>query len=100
MGEINYSDGGKGTLIYVKASLSGDENVYIRDYASDTQNTRTRRRATSFSARSSSSLSALGFHCVHGIYKSEERDELEVSVSGVEVWNRQEVRWERCFARP
>jgi len=73
-------------LIYVKASLSGDENVYIRDYA--------RRYAeyphetTSdqfFSEEQFEVYRALGFHCVHGIYKSEERDELEVSVSGVEV---------------
>ena len=86
MGEINYSDGGKGKLTYVKASLSGDENVYVRDYA--------RRYAeyphetTSdqfFSEEQFEVYRALGFHCVHGIYKSEERDELEVSTSGVEV---------------
>ena len=86
MGEINYSDGGKGTLIYVKASLSGDENVYIRDYA---------RRYAEFPHETTSDqffseeqfevYRALGFHCVHGIYKPEERDELEVSTSGVEV---------------
>lgn len=89
MGEIIYSDGGKGKLTYVKASLTGDENVYIRDYA---------RRYSEFPHETTSDqffseeqfevYRALGFHCVHGIYKLEERDELdelEVSTKGVEV---------------
>ena len=86
MGEINYSDGGKGTLIYVKASLSGDENVYIRDYAR--RNPEYPHETTGdqfFSEEQFEVYRALGFHCVHGIYKPEERDELEVSASGVEV---------------
>src|SRR5262249_42521090 len=32
VGEILYPHGGKGILIYVKSSLSGDENDYIVDY--------------------------------------------------------------------
>lgn len=86
MGEITYSDGGEGKLIYVKASLSGDENVYIRDYAR--RYTEYPHETTSdqfFSEEQFEVYRALGFHCVHGIYKSEERDELEVSASGVEV---------------
>ena len=86
VGEIYYSDGGKGTLIYVKSSLSGDENVYVRDYA--------RRHADFpheptgdqfFGEEQFEVYRSLGFHCVHGLYKSKERDEAEISVSGVEV---------------
>lgn len=32
VGTINYPDGAKGTLLYVKASLTGDERDYVLDY--------------------------------------------------------------------
>ena len=86
VGEIIYSDGGKGKLIYVKASLSNDENVYIRDYArryADYPHETTGDQF--FSEEQFEVYRALGFHCVHGIYKSDEPDEIEVSASGVEV---------------
>ena len=70
IGEILYSDGGVGKLTYVKSSLSGDENVYVRDYA---------RRRADFPHESTSDqffteeqfevYRSLGFHCVHGLYK-------------------------------
>ena len=69
-GEILYSDGGVGKLTYIKSSLSGDENVYVRDYA---------RRRADFPHESTSDqffteeqfevYRSLGFHCAHGIYK-------------------------------
>ena len=86
VGEIIYSDGGKGKLIYVKASLSDDENVYVRDYArryADYPHETTGDQF--FSEEQFEVYRALGFHCVHGIYKSDEPDEIEVSTSGVEV---------------
>lgn len=86
VGEIFYSDGGKGKLIYVKASLSSDENVYVRDYArryADYPHETTGDQF--FSEEQFEVYRALGFHCVHGIYKTKEPDEIEVSVSGVEV---------------
>jgi hypothetical protein len=33
VGVIDYGEGEKGYLLYIKSSLSGDENDYIRDYA-------------------------------------------------------------------
>ena len=86
VGEITYSDRGKGKLIYVKASLSGDENVYVRDYArryADYPHETTGDQF--FSEEQFEVYRALGFHCVHGIYKTKEPDEIEVSTSGVEV---------------
>ncbi|MEQ1519957.1 MAG: patatin-like phospholipase family protein [Aestuariivirga sp.] len=86
IGEISYSNGGTGTLIYVKASLSGDENVYVRDYA--------RRHADFphettgdqfFSEEQFEVYRALGFHCVRGVYKNEDPDEVETSTPGAGV---------------
>ena len=44
----------KGILIYIKASLTGDENDYIFDYKKRTAISRTRRRSISGSPRSNS----------------------------------------------
>ena len=54
IGCIDYGDGRSGHILYFKASLSGDENDYIRDYARRARSSRMRRPATSSSARSSS----------------------------------------------
>lgn len=35
VGRINYGDGEKGWLLYVKSSLTGDENVYIEKYKAE-----------------------------------------------------------------
>ena len=32
VGEIKYPDGGRGVLVYIKSSLTGDENDYVVDY--------------------------------------------------------------------
>jgi hypothetical protein len=66
IGKIDYGDNQVGLLIYVKSSLSGDENDYIRDYA---------RRYRLFPHESTGDqffseeqfevYRALGFHMVH-----------------------------------
>jgi predicted acylesterase/phospholipase RssA len=69
LGTISYDDGSKGYLLYVKSSLTGDENDYIRDYA--------RRHPTFphettgdqfFSEEQFEVYRALGFHCVNAIF--------------------------------
>jgi hypothetical protein len=66
IGTIDYGGGEKGYLVYIKSSLTGDENDYIRDYA---------RRNDSFPHESTGDqffseeqfevYRALGFHMVH-----------------------------------
>jgi hypothetical protein len=66
IGEIEYGGNEKGYLVYIKSSLSGDENDYIRDYA--------RRSSTFphettgdqfFSEEQFEVYRALGFHMTH-----------------------------------
>ncbi len=86
IGEIIYSENGKGTLIYIKSSLTGDENVYVRDYAR--RNPAFPHETTGdqfFSEEQFEVYRALGFHCVNGLYKSKDRDSAEVSTDRVEV---------------
>lgn len=68
IGVVEYPGGSRGTLLYVKSSLTGDENDYIADYA---------RRHPAFphettgdqffSEEQFEAYRALGFHCVHGL---------------------------------
>jgi hypothetical protein len=67
VGTIDYGGGDEGYLVYIKSSLTGDENDYIRDYA--------RRHATFphettgdqfFSEEQFEVYRALGFHMTHG----------------------------------
>ena len=68
IGCIDYGEGRLGTILYLKASLTGDENDYIRDYA---------RRYVSFPHETTSDqffneeqfevYRALGFHIAHGV---------------------------------
>ncbi len=70
IGHIDYGSGKKGDIVYVKASLSGDENDYVRDYA---------RRQPSFPHETTSDqffneeqfevYRALGFHAMFGLLK-------------------------------
>ncbi|TMJ06017.1 MAG: cell division protein [Alphaproteobacteria bacterium] len=68
IGYIDYGEGRSGTILYLKASLSGDENDYIRDYA---------RRFPMFPHETTGDqffseeqfevYRALGFHVAHGV---------------------------------
>lgn len=84
IGTIDYGGGATGHLVYIKSSLSGDENDYVRDYA--------RRYATFpheatgdqfFSEEQFEVYRALGFHMAHGFLSGE--DDLRVAVKRREV---------------
>jgi hypothetical protein len=74
VGEIQYPHGRKGILIYVKSSLSGDENDYIVDY---------KRRFPSyphettadqlFSEEQFEAYRALGFHAVNEVFSGNDQ---------------------------
>lgn len=67
IGTIEYGGGDLGYLVYIKSSLSGDENDYVRDYAR--RNDRFPHETTSdqfFSAEQFEVYRALGFHMTHG----------------------------------
>ena len=79
VGDITYQDGGTGTLIYVKSSLAGDENNYVRDYA--------RRHSTFphettgdqfFKEEQFEAYRALGFHVANGMFKRNNPDKVAV----------------------
>lgn len=68
VGTIDYGDA-KGTLVYVKSSMTGDENDYIRDYAR--RNPSFPHETTGdqfFSEEQFEVYRALGFHAVHGAF--------------------------------
>lgn len=67
IGVINYGGDDKGYLVYVKSSLTSDENDYIRDYAR--RNDTFPHEATGdqfFSEEQFEVYRALGFHMTHG----------------------------------
>jgi|SRR6185312_5306190 hypothetical protein len=73
IGKIFYP-GGEGRLLYVKASLTGDESNYVVEY---------KRRYSSFPHQTTGDqffteeqfevYRALGFHCLHGVVGREDR---------------------------
>ncbi|MDE5441900.1 cell division protein [Bradyrhizobium sp. CSA207] len=67
IGSIDYGGEEKGYLVYVKSSLTSDENDYIRDYAR--RNDRFPHETTGdqfFSEEQFEVYRALGFHMTHG----------------------------------
>jgi hypothetical protein len=86
IGKIDYGNGQLGYLLYVKSSLSGDENDYIRDYA---------RRYSSFPHESTGDqffseeqfevYRALGFHMMHGALSGDDDIEVAGEAEGVTV---------------
>jgi hypothetical protein len=67
IGAIDYGGDDRGYLVYIKSSLTGDENDYIRDYAR--RNDRFPHEATGdqfFSEEQFEVYRALGFHMTHG----------------------------------
>lgn len=67
IGTIDYGGGDKGYLVYIKASLTGDENDCVRDYAR--RNDRFPHETTGdqfLSAEQFEVYRALGFHMTHG----------------------------------
>jgi hypothetical protein len=77
IGTIDYGDNEKGYIVYIKSSLSGDENDYIRDYAR--RYDRFPHETTGdqfFSEEQFEVYRALGFHMAHGLLG--ERDSVSV----------------------
>lgn len=67
IGTIDYGGGEQGYLVYIKSSLTGDENDYIRDYAR--RYDRFPHETTGdqfFSEEQFEVYRALGFHMTHG----------------------------------
>jgi predicted acylesterase/phospholipase RssA len=67
IGIIDYGDGEKGYLVYIKSSLTGEENDYIRDYAR--RFNRFPQETTGdqfFSEEQFEVYRSLGFHMTHG----------------------------------
>jgi hypothetical protein len=81
IGTIDYGGGEKGYLVYIKSSLTGDENDYIRDYAR--RNDRFPHETTGdqfFSEEQFEVYRALGFHMTHEFLSGD--DEVVVAVDG------------------
>ena len=69
IGEITYPNNRKGILVYIKASLTGDENDYIFDYKkrnSDFPHETTLDQW--FTEEQFEAYRALGFHAAHGLF--------------------------------
>jgi Patatin-like phospholipase len=93
IGEITYSNGGKGHLIYVKSSLSGDENDYVRDYAR--RNPDFPHQTTSdqfFNEEQFEVYRALGFHCVYGMFKKTGGDAIAKPEGPPEIFSRKKLQ--------
>ncbi len=66
LGTIHYDNGDKGLLLYIKSSLTGDENDYVTDYARRNPSFPHETTADQFfSEEQFEAYRALGFHAVH-----------------------------------
>lgn len=84
VGRIDYGGGETGYLVYIKSSLSGDENDYIRDYAR--RNDTFPHETTGdqfFSEEQFEVYRALGFHMTHSFLTEDAAaDAIVVNVPG------------------
>ena len=63
----------QGWLVYIKSSLTGDENDYVRDYARRYTSSRTRRTGDQFFSEEQFEVyRALGFHIANGLLAGED----------------------------
>jgi hypothetical protein len=87
IGKIEYDNGGHGILVYVKSTVTGDENDYIRDY--NKRNADFPHESTGdqfFSEEQFEVYRALGFHAVNGMLTG---DHLVATDSGLQKLNDQ-----------
>jgi hypothetical protein len=73
IGTIDYGGGNTGYLVYLKSSLTGDENDYVRDYAR--RYDRFPHETTGdqfFSEEQFEVYRALGFHIAHGLLSGQD----------------------------
>jgi hypothetical protein len=72
IGKIKYENGDPGVLVYIKLSVTGDENDYVRDY---NRRNRTFPHETTadqfFSEEQFEVYRALGFHAAYGMLEGE-----------------------------
>ncbi len=74
VGMIEYDNGGIGYLVYVKLSVTGDENDYVRDY--NQRNASFPHESTGdqrFSEEQFEAYRALGFHAVNGMLQGKQK---------------------------
>jgi hypothetical protein len=77
IGDIDYGGGEHGFILYIKASLTGDENDYVRDYARRYQLFPHESTGDQFFSEEQFEVyRALGFHATNGVLC--DRDGLEV----------------------
>ena len=77
IGCIDYGGGEQGFLLYIKSSLTGDENDYVRDYARRHQLFPHETTGDQFFSEEQFEVyRALGFHAANGVLCN--RDALEV----------------------
>jgi Patatin-like phospholipase len=69
IGQIDYPDSGKGVMIYIKSSVTGDENDYIANYKKRYPLFPHESTADQFFTEEQFEVyRALGFHAAHGLF--------------------------------
>jgi hypothetical protein len=99
IGEIRYPSGRKGILIYIKASLTGDENDYIFDYKKrydDFPHETTLDQM--FTEEQFEAYRALGFHAAFGLFNRSDSFAHLDPVTNIDVRN-QIADLDRLFPR-
>ena len=73
IGKIDYGEGNHGVLVYLKSSLTGDENPYIRDYAASHTAFPSESTADQFfDEEQFEAYRALGYHVADGLLHDED----------------------------
>ena len=84
IGTIDYDGGQKGWILYIKSSLTGDENDYVRDYAR--RNQRFPHETTGdqfFSEEQFEVYRALGFHAANRLLNGDDAIEVAGAIGAV-----------------
>lgn len=91
IGKIEYENGGEGILIYIKSSVTGDENDYVTDY--NRRNRDYPHETTGdqfFSEEQFEVYRALGFHAAHGLFAG--KHNVQTSNAKLERFSRTKAR--------
>lgn len=69
VGQIDYPDGGKGVMVYIESSFTGDENDYVTDYKKRYPQFPHETTADQFFSEEQFEVyRALGFHAGYGVF--------------------------------
>ncbi len=77
VGQIDYPDGGRGILVYIKSSLTGDESDYVLNYKA--RHSLFPHESTGdqfFSEEQFEVYRALGFHAAYGLFDRRDKPAL------------------------